>query len=110
MICQFLQAVDARRGMDHARHHVEQLQDRMLDHAYQLQERCHHTKGDGAIAQTDASPYECQEIAQSEHAAHDESGENRKAQPPDHIPLQALLHGVEPPGDPLFTAQRAFAG
>ena len=96
--------------MDHTGHHVEQLQNGVLDHAYQLQERGHDTEGDGAVTQADAAPYECQEITQSEDTAHDDSGENGKAQALDDISLQALLHGVEPLGDPLFTAQRAQHG
>ena len=43
--------------MDNTWNHVEQLQNGVLNHAYQLQEGGHDTEGDGAIAQADASPY-----------------------------------------------------
>ena len=53
---QFLQSIDAGSGMNHPGHHVEHLKNWVLNHAHQLEERSHHTKGDGAVAQADATP------------------------------------------------------
>ena len=101
---QFLESVDTCCRMYHARHHIEQLQNGPLDHTYQLQERSHHAEGDRAVAQADASPHECQQIAQSEHTTHDQPRGDGKTQPSDDIPTQPLLHRVEPFGHPLLRA------
>ena len=36
-----------------------------LNHAYQLQERGHHAESDRAVAQSNASPYKCHQIAKT---------------------------------------------
>ena len=90
--------------MDDAWHHVEQLQDRVLNHADKLQERCHHTKGDGPFSQLQATPDESQQIAQSEGAAEQQSDAYGELGALQHVSAQLLLHGVEPVGDPLLAA------
>ena len=96
--------------MNNPWNHVEQLQNGVLNHAYQLQKRGHDTEGDGAIAQADASPYEGQQIAESEGTAHDDAGDDGEAGATHHIATQALLHGVETVGYPQLSTQRAQHG
>ena len=82
----------------------------MLNHAHQLQERRHHTKRDGAVAQSDTAPHKGQQVAQAEDATHDDARDDRKVQAPHDVAAQTLLHGVEPVGDPLLGTQRAQHG
>ena len=77
---QFVQTVNTGRTMDETWHHVQQLQNRMLNQTHKLQERCHHTKRDGTVAQTDAAPYESHQISHTKSATNDETCNNRKAQ------------------------------
>ena len=107
---QLFQSVYARCAVNHRRHHIQQLQDRVLNHTHELQKRGHHTKGDGAVSQADAAPDECQQIAQSEGAAHDEPCDQRKPCAPHHIAPQTLLHRVEATRHPLLAAQRPQHG
>ena len=82
----------------------------MLNHTYQLQERGHDTKGDGAVAQADAAPYEGQQIAQTEHTAHDNTHGHGETHTAHDVALEALLHRLEAVGNPLLGAQRAQHG
>lgn len=107
---QFTESVNARRRVNDSWHHVQQLQYRVLYHAYQLQERGHDAEGDGAVAQSDAAPHEGQQIAQSEGAAHDEPCDDGEPHAPHHVAAQPLLHRVEAVGHPLFRTQRAQHG
>ena len=107
---QFTESVNARRGVNDTWHHVQQLQYRVLYHADELQERGHYAKGYRAIAQSDAAPHECQQITQSEGAAHNEPRNDGEPHAPHHIAAQPLLHRVEAVGHPLFRTQRAQHG
>ena len=104
LLHQFFQTVDAGRGMDELRHHIEQRQDRILYLADQLQERCHHAEGDGTGTQLQASPYESEQIAQGKARGHDHARNDRKAGTLLHVAHQVVLHGIEPVGHPLFAA------
>ena len=103
-LLQLLQTVDTGCSMNNARHHVQQLENRMLNHTDELQERSHHAKRNSTITQANATPDECQQITQSEGTAHNESCDNRESQATDDVAFQSLLHGVETVGHPLFTA------
>ena len=96
--------------MYHCWHHIQQLQYGVLNHTHQLQERRHHTKCDGSIAQLQSAPYECQQIAQAEHATHHQAHHHRKLQSAHHIAAQPLLHRVQSVGHPLLAAQRSQHG
>ena len=77
-LLQLLQAVDTGRSMNNARHHVQQLENRMLNHTDELQERSHHAKRNRAVTQTNATPDKRQQITQSEGTTHNESCDNRE--------------------------------
>ena len=97
--------VDAGRGMDQLRHNIEHRQDRILDLADQLEERGHHTEGDGTRTQLQAAPDEGQQITQAEAGGQDRPRDDRETGPFFHPSHQGILRPVEPVDHPLLTAQ-----
>ena len=76
----------------------------MLNLAYQLEERCHDTKGDNACTQLQTAPDESDEIAQAEGKSQNKTrddGETCATQDTSH---QLVLHIAESSCYPLFTA------
>ena len=82
---QFLQAVDARRGMNHLRHHVENRKYRSLDLPHQLQEGRQHADRDCPVAKTEAAPHEGEKVAEPESGAQREPRNGREPRPFQHL-------------------------
>ena len=97
--------VYACRGMNERRQGIDEREHRALYHRHQLQERGHHSKGDGSGAQSPGSPNKSQQIAYAERAAKHETADNGKAGAADVMAVLARLQFAQLLSHPTLALQ-----